>query len=72
MTPTTDDNHKTRRRARPPLIGPALFSRLTELLEIHERHLLAVSLLGHRIQPDGTLTATDVADLVTLLHGTKS
>ena len=66
MTPTTDDNRKPRKRARPLLI------RLTELLEIHERHLLAVSLLGHRIQPDGTLTATDVADLVTLLHGTKS
>ena len=63
MTPITDDNHKTRRRARPPLIG------LADLLEIHKRHLLAVSLLGHRIQPDGTLTAADVADLVTLLHG---
>ena len=42
---------------------------VVDMNDTYERHLLAVSLLGHRIQPDGTLSAGDVADLVSLLHG---
>ena len=66
MAPIADDNRKPPRLPEAPLLG------LADLTDIHERHLLAVSLLGHRIQDDGTLIAADVADLVTLLHGTKS
>jgi len=66
MAPNADDNRKPPRLPEAPLLG------LADLTDIHERHLLAVSLLGHRIQDDGTLIAADVADLVTLLHGTKS
>ena len=44
-------------------------SMVVDMNDVYERQLLAVSLLGHRIQPDGTLSAADVADLVSLLHG---
>ena len=58
----TNDAHGLRVAGESPLI-------VVDMNDVYERQLLAVSLLGHRIQPDGTLSAGDVADLVSLLHG---
>lgn len=36
---------------------------------LEQRHSFALSVLGHRVQPDGTLPADAVADLAELLWG---